>query len=143
MAAIALSAATGPARATRSAPRFMVQAATVEDARVDVASVGAPVEHDLGIINAVSAHLDSSQAARLRSMPGVHVFADRALMASASPAAAGAGASSAISSSLGCDDHRGQSDPGGLHGHQCNRYEGQRRYGAAGRHLGEYADPTL
>ena len=78
--AAAVTAAVGPgARSSVDAPRFLVQAASLDSARRDVASVGAPIEHDLAIVNSVSAHLYPWQAAQLRSMQGVRVFADRAL----------------------------------------------------------------
>ena len=81
--AAAVTAAVGPeARSSLDAPRFLVQAVSLDTARRDVASVGAPIEHELAIVNSVSAHLHPWQAAQLRSMQGVRVFADRALRTS-------------------------------------------------------------
>lgn len=79
----AMAAATGPeVHGSHGAPRFLIQAADLDTARLDVASAGAPVEEDLAIVNGVSAHLYPWQAVKLRAMPGVHVFADRALRSS-------------------------------------------------------------
>jgi len=77
VAATLAAAATRPALDTD--PRFLVQAANTTIARRDVAHVGARVERDLGIINAVAAQLNSRQAARLRAMPGIRLFPDRSL----------------------------------------------------------------
>ena len=82
LAAIALSSASGLIHHPRTESRFIVQALDVGTARKDVGFVGATVEHDLAIINSVSARLDASQAALLASMPGVHVFPDKAIRAS-------------------------------------------------------------
>ncbi len=79
--ALTLSAAaadTDPARPADNA-RFLVQARSASVARRDVASVGGSAMQSLSIVNAVSARLHPWQADRLRAMPGVHVFEDRAL----------------------------------------------------------------
>jgi len=79
---LSMAAAAAPTKSgTDTDARFLVQAATVAIARQDVAHVGANVEHDLGIINAVAAHLNSRQAARLRAMQNVRLFPDRSLAA--------------------------------------------------------------
>src|SRR5579862_8138919 len=84
LSALTLSAAAaggGETPSTRSAgsARFLVQAASAAIARKDVASVGGSALQSLGIVNAVAARLDPRQADRLRALPGVHVFQDRAL----------------------------------------------------------------
>jgi serine protease AprX len=100
--AAAVTAAVGPeARSSLGAPRFLVQAASLDDARDDVASVGAPIEHDLAIVNSVSAHLSPWQAAQLRSMRGVHVFGDRALRSSGLLSGLLSGTASAATSAVG------------------------------------------
>ena len=86
LAAMALAGSVSDARAAaESAARYLVQAPNAEDARRDVRNVGARVDQDLGIIHAVSAHLTPRQAARLRAMPGVHVFNDRSVETTALP----------------------------------------------------------
>jgi len=82
LSVVALSAAaaagTGKTPSTDSL-RFLVQARSATVARRDVAAVGGSAAQSLGIVNAVSARLTPWQADRLRAMPGVHVFEDRAL----------------------------------------------------------------
>src|ERR1700687_3826415 len=80
--ALAATTATGIAAQTASAgtgARYIVQAATVSIANQDVARAGGKTEQNLAIINAVSAHLNPGQVARLRRTAGVHVFDDRSL----------------------------------------------------------------
>ncbi len=82
MISAAISVVTVPAVAdpAPSAPsRYLVQAANLSSAVADVESVGGKVERKLDVIHAVSAYLDASQAARLRALPAVHLFADRKL----------------------------------------------------------------
>src|ERR1700722_13744273 len=62
-----------------TAARYIVQATTARAAAQDVARVGGQTDQDLGIIRAVSAHLNAAQVARLRSTTGVRVFEDRSL----------------------------------------------------------------
>src|SRR3984893_16142726 len=62
-----------------TAARYIVQATTARAAAQDVARVGGQTDQDLGIIRAVSAHLNPEQAARLRSRAAVRVFEDRSL----------------------------------------------------------------
>src|SRR6202011_6255410 len=81
---IALAATTTTGIAAQSASagagaRYIVQAATVSIANQDVARAGGKTEQNLAIINAVSAHLNPGQVARLRRTAGVHVFEDRSL----------------------------------------------------------------
>jgi hypothetical protein len=59
--------------------RYVVQAATTAAAADDVKWIGGKVERKLDVIHAVSAYLDASQAAHLRALPDVHLFADRRL----------------------------------------------------------------
>src|ERR1700724_3226494 len=80
--ALAATTATGIAAQTPSAgtmTRYIVQAVTVSIANQDVARAGGKTERNLAIINAVSAHLNPGQVARLRRTAGVHVFDDRSL----------------------------------------------------------------
>jgi serine protease AprX len=81
LSALTLSAAAAGTDSTRPADnaRFLVQARSASVARRDVASVRGSAMQSLGIVNAVSARLHPWQADRLRAMPGVHVFEDRAL----------------------------------------------------------------
>src|ERR1700688_3395100 len=66
-------------RAAGTEARYIVQASTSKAADRGVARVGAKSEQSLAIINAVSAHLNPWQVARLRDTAGVHVFQDRSL----------------------------------------------------------------
>jgi hypothetical protein len=80
--ALAATTATGIAAQAPSADagaRYIVQAATAGIANQDVARAGGKTERNLAIINAVSAHLNAGQVARLRRAGGVHVFNDRSL----------------------------------------------------------------
>src|ERR1700677_1400038 len=97
----AVAGATGPITACSGAPRFLVQAQNLDAARRDVASVGAAVEHDLAIVHGVSTHLYPWQAARLQSLQGVHVYADRALKSSGLVSGLLSGTASAATSVVG------------------------------------------
>jgi serine protease AprX len=102
LAAVTGSAVGPVAHGAADAPRYLVQAASLDDARRDVMSVGANVERDLGIVNSVAARLSTRQSAELRSMRGVHVFADRVLRPSqASSGGLLGGLVNAVSSTVG------------------------------------------
>ena len=77
-AAAAAGTGKAPTPAAGSA-RFLVQAPSAAIARKDIASVGGSPLQSLAIVNAVAARLNPWQADRLRGLPGVHVFQDRAL----------------------------------------------------------------
>jgi serine protease AprX len=79
LAATAATSIGATAPATHTGARYIVQSATLTIADQDVAGVGGKTEQNLAIINAVSAHLNPGQVARLRRTPGVRVFEDRAL----------------------------------------------------------------
>ena len=85
LSALTLSAAAAagvgktPSTAAAGSARFLVQAPSAAIARKDVASVGGSALQNLGIVNAVAARLNPWQADRLRALPGVHVYQDRAL----------------------------------------------------------------
>ena len=66
-------------QASSTPSRYLVQAASLSVAEADVQRVGGKVERRLDVIHAVSAYLDASQAARLRALPAVRLFADRKL----------------------------------------------------------------
>ena len=81
LSALTLSAAaagTDPKRPADNA-RFLVQARSAAIAREDVNRVGGSALQNLSIVHGVSARLSPRQADRLRNMPGVYVFEDRAL----------------------------------------------------------------
>ena len=100
--AASVTAASAPAASdSLGAPRYLVQAANLESARRDVMAVRASVEHELPIVNSVSAHLNPRQAAKLRAMPGVRVFADRALKSSGLLGGLVGGTTSATTPTLG------------------------------------------
>ncbi len=67
------------AAAAPAPPLYIVQAASEHTARHDVQLVGARTERELPIIHAVAARLHRSQAARLRALGGVRLYADREL----------------------------------------------------------------
>ncbi|MGH8258121.1 MAG: hypothetical protein ACREUG_00350, partial [Steroidobacteraceae bacterium] len=58
---------------------YIVEGRTSAAARASVLSVNGSIERDLQIIHAVTARLDSRQAARLQTVPGVRIFADRSI----------------------------------------------------------------
>ena len=79
-ASMSVAAASVPSKMQpANAARYLVQDVSVKAAREDLESVGAGAERVVGIINAVSARLNPWQLVRLSSLPGVHVYADRAL----------------------------------------------------------------
>ena len=71
--AVALNAGAGEHSAAKTgapaAHDYIVQAASINAACQDVASVGAGVRRELGIINAVSAILNERQVGELRKLP--------------------------------------------------------------------------
>jgi len=80
LSVLTLSAGAASGRtAQATAARYLVQAPNTAIARKDVAKVGAAALQSLPIINAVTARLSASQAARLAALRGVHLFEDRAL----------------------------------------------------------------
>jgi serine protease AprX len=78
-AAAAAGAGKTPSTPSAASAQFLVQASSAAVARKDVASVGGSALQSLGIVNAVAARLNPWQVDRLRALPGVHVFQDRAL----------------------------------------------------------------
>src|SRR6185437_14430943 len=66
-------------RANASTRVYIVQAPSAAVARASVLRVHGRLQRELPIIHAVAARLDALQAARLRGLPGVRVFADRAV----------------------------------------------------------------
>src|ERR1700756_836127 len=69
-----------PASAASAASAYIVQARGSQSASRIVTSVGGRVTHDLPIIHGVSAMLTPAQAARLRELGTVDLFADTAVV---------------------------------------------------------------
>lgn len=65
------SAPVDQTEATEVTARFIVRAASVEDAATAVREVGGTVTHELGIIRAVSAMLNATQLRALRENPAI------------------------------------------------------------------------
>ena len=59
--------------------RYVVQAATLAEARQDVQQVGGTIERNLDVVHAVAAYLSTAQVASLRARADVRVFEDRAM----------------------------------------------------------------
>ena len=57
--------------------QYIVQAASVGEARRDVLSVGGEIRRELRIVHGVVAGLTTEEAARVKTLPGVHAFRDQ------------------------------------------------------------------
>src|SRR5258706_5017907 len=73
------TAAIAAAGASAAPTRYIVQAATVQDAHRHANRLGATVERDLAVINGVSVYLDPWQVKRLRTTPGGRLYEGRDL----------------------------------------------------------------
>ena len=76
LAVLAAVFATTTVAAPATSARYLVEAATAAEAHERVERVQGTVERDLEIIHGVAATLDAAQAAELRAMTGVRVYAD-------------------------------------------------------------------
>lgn len=61
-------------RAVPASTSYIVQAQSLEQAKAITTQVGADITHELGIINAVGANLNTSQVEALRRQEGVKVM---------------------------------------------------------------------